>query len=70
MGEIRCNLDWRGQWPKLVIEMAGALSEAQVRALAHGLSRKAQEMLNCLLACGGACPKEDDHGSGNPASVH
>lgn len=73
MGEMRCNLDWKGMWPKLVITIEAELTEPQVRALAAAICRTTENKLNCILECGEQCPKEvenDCGGSGNREIVH
>jgi len=73
MGEMRCNLDWKGVWPKLVITIEAELTESQVRALAAAICRTTENKLNCILECGDQCPTEVENGgggSGNREIIH
>lgn len=73
MGEMRCTLDWKGTWPKLIITIEAELTEPQVRAIAAAICRTTENKLNCMLECGEQCPKEKndgDSGSGNRQIIH
>ncbi len=70
---MRCNLDWQGTWPKLIITIETELTELQVRALAAAICRTTENKLNCMLECGEQCPQEVEHdggGSGNREIIH
>lgn len=65
MSEVRCNLDWTGRWPKIVLAIEAELTEVQVRELAGVVCQTVEHKLACLLECGGGCPKEGEGGTGN-----